>query len=397
MTGGAALHLGLSVTAGVTLLVAALLGTRRSTQSAVGISIAAGGAGITALLSSVLPATPAARASTTAAIIVTVGLTGSGLFTTATALSRRLRAVSPLAAGGTVLIVQVLLIVDGALIPLSRSEAAEYHPQLLLLVTLTALWPLAGAGVLVAIGRRVLRYIGSRPMRAVLRTATALLALLVVTLAGLTLLELTPAPPAGGAHLVMLGDIVLFACASLLGLGLIGTRLRRVLRPQIDSLTAALLFWRLRHLEQLLVDAMPRWQRAEAIARPSLRHEKPVNALYARMVVIWDTTRALLSAVPPEVVAEAVDHAQRQGAMLSTVRRAALAEATWLRWVLRDPHSTTPVAFHVLGQELPPGAGELFAEARFQLRISELLLRRRPVGHGVLRQLDHAAESPGPA
>ncbi|MBN9739447.1 MULTISPECIES: DUF6545 domain-containing protein [unclassified Pseudonocardia] len=396
MTGGATLHLVLSLTAAATLLVAALLGARRCGQPAVGITVAAGCAGVAALLSSVPAFYPADPVSVTAALVVAVGLAGSGLFTTAAALSRRLRAMSPLAVGGTVLMVQVLLIVDGALASVSR-PAAGHHSQLLLLVLLTALWPLVGAGVLVAIGRRVLRYIGSRPMRAVLRIAALLLGLLTVALIGLAALQLTPASLPGRAHLVMIGDIVVFACASLLGLCLIGTRSRRRLRPWAESMTAALLFWRLGRLEVLLVGAMPRWQRGEAIARPSLWHEQPANALYARMVVIWDTTRALLSSVPPEVVSEAVDLAHRHSSTTSTVGRAALAEATWLGWALRDPHASTPVAFQVLDQEQPPGAGELLAEARFQLRISGLLHRRSAPSRQILRQLDHAAESPGRA
>lgn len=376
------MHLTLSLIAAATLLLAAVLGLRRRTQPAVGITVAALFAGVAALLGAVpSPGTPTARAYLAAGILVAIGLAGTGLFTTATALSRRLYAISPIAAGGGVLLGQILLLVDGALLPLVEPRTGgSCYPQLVMLTGLTLVWPMVGTAVLIGHGRRVLRYIPSTAMQTTLRLSAALFVAAFAALAVLAALQLHPAasPVAQGA--LAASDVVLLCCATLLGLGLVATRLSGPLQPVIEQVRAAVLFLRLRRLEGVLVSAVPSWQQSEAIARPSLLRERPDAALYARMVVIWDTTRALLSGVPTHVVSAAVDFAREHGSGTSPDRRAALAEASWLAWALRGGRGDGPDAtFQVLDAEPPPRTGELLAEARLQTEVSTQLRHGRLV------------------
>ncbi|KAA1012202.1 hypothetical protein FVA95_27470 [Pseudonocardia sp. EV170527-09] len=376
------MHLTLSLVAATTLLLAAVLGLRRRTQPAVGITVAAFFAGVAAVLGAIpLPEMPTSRAYLAAGVLIAIGLAGTGLFTTASALSRRLYAISPIAAGGGVLLGQILLIVDGALHPLIEPRTGgSCNPQLAMLTGLTLAWPMVGAGVLIGHGRRVLRYIPSTAMQTTLRLSAALFVAALSALAVLAALQLLPATSPGARGVIAASDVVMLCCATLLGLGLVATRLSIPLQPVIEQIRAAVLFHRLRGLEQVLVSAVPSWKQSEVIAQPSLLRERPDAALYARMVVIWDTTRALLSRVPTQVVSAAVDFAHENGSGTSPDRRAALAEASWLAWALRGELGDGPdAAFQVLDPELPPRTGELLAEARLQVEVATQLRHGRLV------------------
>ncbi|GAA1388847.1 hypothetical protein GCM10009613_26850 [Pseudonocardia kongjuensis] len=366
-------HLLLSSVSATALLTAALLGVRNRTRPAVGISVAAFFAGAASLLTALPTPPPVAREHHAALILIAVGLAGSGLFTTVTAVSRRLRAVSPVAAAGSIVILQLLLISGGALEPLSRAGAPG-RPELTILAFISVLWPTVGAALLIVVGRRLLRYITSRCLRATLRAAAVLAALALAALAVLAALQLPPGWAAPGT--VLAADAVLFIALTLLGLGLIGTRLAGPARPLVRALEHTLLYLRLGWWERRLVAAVPEWGRRTAVAPPSPLHGAQ-EALYARLVVIWDVTRTLLSTVPIAVLDASVDFAEAHGPRSSPQRRAALAEAGWLSWALQTPDQGQAAGeFRVL-DDAAPAAGELSREARFQLQIASVL-RREP-------------------
>ncbi|RZT75488.1 hypothetical protein EV383_6228 [Pseudonocardia sediminis] len=361
---------------GLTLLVAGGLGLGKRDQAAAGFTIAALCAGGSALLGALHFLAPSTQGYGAVAMLMLLGGVGSGLFTTAAALSTRLRGASPLAAGGGVLLVQILLLVDGGANPLTRAEGLGSQLNVALLVLLTLGWVGVGTVLVLHTGRELVRFISSPALGRALSIAGALLGGLIVVGTVLAVVTLAPAQSIPGqTPIALTATALLLLAAAALGTILGGMRLRTTLRPRLLAIEAAVLFWRLARLERRLLNAAPNWAPPAGLSTPTARSGAR-EALYARMVIIWDTTRALLSVTDTDVVDASLDFVERAEPTSGPARRAALAEAGWLHLALSDRAGQGPgERFTVLPHDGGNLTTDLITEAAFQVQVSKVLHR----------------------
>lgn len=363
--------------AGAALLLAGALGVTNRDQAAVGITVAAFCGGTAAVLAALRLLLPGASGYTETAILLLLGGVGSGLFTTAVVLSRRLRTASPIAAGGAILLVQALLLTEGGTTPLAGDDGPGGQLNVALLVVVTLAWASAGTFLAIYACRELVRFIGSRHVRRALHAAGILLGL--ADACGVILVVVVAyahgTSSSSRAAIVETLTATILIVATVLGLILIATRLRTALRPQLITVRASVLFWQLAWLERRLLAAAPHWARPAGLRTPAARNGAS-EALYARMVIIWDTTRALLSVTDADIIDASLDFADHTEPSAPPARRAAVAEAGWLHLALCDGAGHGPgEQFTVLAHDAAGLTTDLVGEAGFQLRVARVLRR----------------------
>ena len=361
----------LPLIAAAVLTAAGALGLWKRPRSALGISAAALCGAAAAGLSALPTHAPPDQFWSRAAILVLVAGVGSGLFLTATTLSRNLQAVSPVAISGTVLLVQILLLGEMERTP---SGAPGSTTATVTLHVLTLCWAVAPALLVAHIARGRFPFIESALVRAVLRIAAWILPVLVGSATVLVLVVLAPGLAVSGHSLsAEIARTVLLASATVLGLCLTVTRLRRRLLPVVQWARAAVLCQQLSRFEQDLVTVVPMWARPDVVAQPTVLRN-PSAALYARLVVIWDTTRALLSSTDPRIVDAGFDFADAVEPRSPHGRRTAIAEASWLSQALGARPGTAPEEqFTVLPEPAEVPAVDMVAEAQFLREVAQIL------------------------